>query len=241
VPVVLAVTGAVFAASALTAHGTDLRSGRRTGLTDLVLSSEKKVRSVDQQVAALQSEVQELTASAGGGADLRAASERAEQLAGPAGLTAVSGPALTVTLDDAPRGQAGVDGVVPDAEVSPDDLVVHQEDVQAVVNALWAGGAEAMSLMDQRVISTSAVRCVGNTLILQGRVYSPPFTVTAIGDTTRMREALDASPGVTTYRQFVDAVGLGYQVKDEKETTLPPFEGSLRVPGALTDATGGRR
>ena len=54
-------------------------------------------------------------------------------------------------------------------ESDNDDLVVHQGDVQAVVNALWAGGAEAMSIMDVRVISTSAVRCVGNTLLLHGR------------------------------------------------------------------------
>ena len=66
--------------------------------------------------------------------------------------------------------------------MSVDDVVVHQQDVQGVVNALWRGGAEAMMVMDQRIISTSAVRCVGNTLILQGRVYSPPFTVTATGD-----------------------------------------------------------
>ena len=66
--------------------------------------------------------------------------------------------------------------------LGPDDLVVHQQDVQAVVNALWRGGADGVQVMDQRLIATSAVRCVGNTLILQGRVYSPPFTVTAVGD-----------------------------------------------------------
>ncbi len=59
--------------------------------------------------------------------------------------------------------------------MSPDDLVVHQQDVQAVVNALWAGGADAVQVMDQRLLSTSAVRCVGNTLLLNGRVYSPPY------------------------------------------------------------------
>ena len=87
-----------------------------------------------------------------------------------------------MTLADAPRS---ADRVLPE-DASPDDLVVHQQDVQAVVNALWPGGAEAMQIMDQRVITTSAVRCVGNTLILQGRVYSPPFQITAIGDPQRL-------------------------------------------------------
>jgi uncharacterized protein YlxW (UPF0749 family) len=78
--------------------------------------------------------------------------------------------------------------------------------------------------------------------VLQGRVYSPPFRIAAIGDATRMQQALDASPGVRTYRQFVDVVGLGYQVEDQKEITVPAYEGSLRSVGAASSqarTTGG--
>jgi uncharacterized protein YlxW (UPF0749 family) len=126
-----------------------------------------------------------------------------------------------VTLDDAPRG-----GTRP-ADAMPDDLVVHQQDVQAVVNALWAGGAEAMMLMDQRVISTSAVRCVGNTLILQGRVYSPPYKITAVGDRTKLRGALDADPAIQNYLQYVAAYGLGWKVEDHSRVTLPGYSATV--------------
>jgi uncharacterized protein YlxW (UPF0749 family) len=105
--------------------------------------------------------------------------------------------------------------------------VVHQQDVQSVVNALWAGGAEAMMLQDQRVISTSAVRCVGNTLLLQGRVYSPPYVITAVGDVKGMRQKLDADPSVTIYRQYADLLGLRYDVEDQARLTLPAYAGSL--------------
>jgi uncharacterized protein YlxW (UPF0749 family) len=101
-----------------------------------------------------------------------------------------------------------------------------------VVNALWAGGAEAMMLMDQRVISTSAVRCVGNTLILQGRVYSPPYVIQAIGDPARLRDALDKSPQMKIYREYVDAVGLGYDVKSKDKLTFPAYAGSLSLLNA---------
>jgi hypothetical protein len=57
-----------------------------------------------------------------------------------AGLTALSGPGVTVRLDDAPRRADGARS----AGATVDDLVVHQQDVRAVVNALWAGGAEAV-------------------------------------------------------------------------------------------------
>jgi uncharacterized protein YlxW (UPF0749 family) len=104
--------------------------------------------------------------------------------------------------------------------------------VQAVVNALWQGGAEAMMLMDQRVISTSAVRCVGNTLILQGRVYSPPYVITAMGDPMALKAALDSSPSVSIYRQYVDAVGLGYDVRTQPEQTFPAYAGSINLQQA---------
>lgn len=124
-----------------------------------------------------------------------------------------------------------VPDVLPEG-FSVDDYVVHQQDVQAVVNALWEGGAEAMMLMDQRVISTSAVRCVGNTLILQGRVYSPPYVITAIGDQSALTAALEASPTVGIYLQWVQAAGLGYDVKTVQEATFPAYAGSINLQDA---------
>ena len=83
--------------------------------------------------------------------------------------------------------------------------------------------------MDQRVIGTSAVRCVGNTLILQGVVYSPPFRITALGDPKRLRAALDASPDIADYKEYVTAYGLGYDVKTLKRVTLPAFTGNVTM------------
>src|SRR5262249_55282869 len=107
------------------------------------------------------------------------------------------------------------------------DVVVHQQDVQSVVNALWAGGAEAMTIMGVRVISTSAVRCVGNTLLLHGRVYSPPFRIAAIGGADRMRAQLDSDPGVRAFQDAVAAFGLGYTVEPSNDISAPPFTGSV--------------
>ena len=82
-------------------------------------------------------------------------------------------------------------------------------------------------LQDQRVISTSAVRCVGNTLILQGRVYSPPYVITAIGDTGRLESGLAANPQVLIYQEYVQAVGLGYQVQTQSSATFPAYSGTI--------------
>lgn len=227
VPLIAVLAGLLFATSAATAKGTDLRGGRRAALTDLIAAQQHRVADYEAQARALRLRVQRTTA-ADAGRDASAAGLRAqaEALAGPAGLGAVTGPAVTVTLRDAPRPRGGQ--MLP-GNPSPDDLVVHQQDVQGVVNALWAGGAEAMTIMGERVISTSAVRCVGNTLLLHGAVYSPPFTVTAVGDVDRMRAALDRDPLVTVYRQYVDAYGLGYQVSTANSRRLPGYDGPVEL------------
>jgi uncharacterized protein YlxW (UPF0749 family) len=92
-----------------------------------------------------------------------------------------------------------------------------------------AGGARAMQIMDQRVIATSAVRCVGNTLLLHGVVYSPPYVITAVGDPTALRHALDASPDVQIYKQYVSAYQLGYDLKVERKIKLPAYTGPLEL------------
>ena len=84
-----------------------------------------------------------------------------------------------------------------------------------------------MMIQDQRVIATSAVRCVGNTLILQGRVYSPPYVISAIGKIDALTEALDKDPQVTIYKEWVDAVGLGYRVTTEAKATFPAYSGPV--------------
>ena len=157
-----------------------------------------------------------------------AAEQAAVELEVAAGLVPLTGPGVTVELDDAPRRPGR-----PELSDDPDDLVVHQQDVQAVVNALWAGGAEGMTLMGQRIVSTSAVRCVGNTVILHGQVYSPPFVVTAVGEPTALRAALQDDPGVAYFRTFVERFGLGYAVRTEREVTLPAYTGPLELPHAV--------
>lgn len=215
----LAVCGLLLATSARVSNGTDLRS---TG-GDLSALAEAQTRSAERansRIVTLQRQVDALT-EAHGAADgrVRAMTRRADRQGRAAGMNAVHGPSLTVTLDDAPRGRQ------QPPDVTPDDVVIHQQDVQAVVNALWAGGADAVAIQGKRLISTSAVRCVGNTLRLQGRVYSPPYTITAIGDRSDMKAALGRSRQITIYLQYVDWVGLGWDVSSSDDGTIAKYAG----------------
>jgi uncharacterized protein YlxW (UPF0749 family) len=219
--------GLLFAASASTAQGTDLRAGRFSDLTGLIDASSKSVRKQEQQAAALRRDVDAATQSAAAGSSTVAAEKaRSDALLGAAGLQAVKGPGLTVSLNDAPTRKDGR----PPASDNPDDLVVHQQDVQSVLNALWAGGAEAMTLMGERIVSTSAVRCVGNTLLVQGRLIGPPFVIKAIGNAGQMRAALHVEPGVALFQRYVDDYGLRFDVVSDSTLHLPAYDGPLDLP-----------
>jgi uncharacterized protein YlxW (UPF0749 family) len=203
--------------SALHAQGTDLRPARNTDLVSLVESQSHRNAELNRQVTDLRDEVDRLTARGNERSDVAPELSRQDQRVG---LTTVAGPGVTVTLDDAPSSVAA-NGIEPDL------LVVHQQDIQAVVNAFWAGGAEAMTIQDQRVISTTAVKCVGNTVVLHGIPYGPPYRISAIGDPARLHDALARSEPIQIYQQYVEAYGLVFHEKSEPKLELPAHQGSL--------------
>lgn len=237
VAVVLVLAGVLFAANAKLAGGASAR--QTAGLPHLVQEEFARSEEIAAEVEALRAEVDQLTDALATDIPSRDP-EQAALIELAAGRLPVTGTGVTVKLTDAPSDRA------QPSWVTNNDLVVHQQDLQAVINALWAGGAEAMTLQGQRVISTSAFRCVGNVLFLHGRTYSPPYVVHAIGDPEHLRAALGASPAVRTYLQYVDAVGLGWSVSDEERLELAAYEGNTelryaKVPdGVDVFATGAR-
>jgi uncharacterized protein YlxW (UPF0749 family) len=229
VPLIGLIAGLLFTTSARTADGTALRDDRRPQLAQLIADERSRVAARQQTADQLNAQVEQDTAHlAQVDQPVKQAREQADSMRQAAGFTALHGPGVTVTLNDSSRRASESDPNGPDN----DDLVVHQGDVQAVVNAMWAGGAEAMSIMDIRVISTSAVRCVGNTLLLHGQVFSPPFKITAIGEPTAMQSALESAEGVRQFRDAVADFGLGYTETVERNVTLRAYDGSSDLRSA---------
>ena len=219
---------------------TNLRVNRSVVVTndtaELVEQRVKKVNSLQTEVDALSSRVNDLskTLSSQDGTD----PQDSESAGNGTMLPAVEGPGLVVTLDDSPLWEDMVDSSGSTSNIN--DYVVHQQDIEAVVNALWAGGAESMMIMDQRVLFNSAVICQGNVLLLQGKKYSPPFTVSAIGPADAMIRALDDSNAVKLYKEYVSAFGLGWKVEKKDDlvfgqsaATLQP----LRYASAVKDGS----
>lgn len=221
---VFALAGLLFFTSFNTAKGTNIRTDASLlKLSDLIEERSHKNGKLDESNGTLRDDVESLAERDNGGT--KADDARLKALEKNAGTKKLSGEAVSVTLADAPPNATAKLPGYP--EPQPNDLVIHQQDLQAVVNALWQGGAKGIKVMDQRLISTSAVRCVGNTLILQGRVYSPPYKVTAVGDPEKLKTALAASPEIQNYMLYVNAYGLGWKVDDDGAMTLPGYSGTV--------------
>ena len=221
-PAVFTLAGALFVTSAVSSDGTDLRAGRYGDLTSVVRQQTEEVDALRAEARALSAEVDALSEDlvASGATDIQ---ETVEGLEVPAGLAAMAGPGLTVELDDAPSD------VISGSGLDPNLLVVHQQDIQAVVNAMWAGGAEAMTIQGQRVISTTGIKCVGNTVVLHGIPYSPPYVITAVGDPAAMLNSVNESPYIDIYLDYVERYDLGWDVIPHSEVRLPAYEGSLEL------------
>lgn len=226
VPMVCLLAGVLLAATHGVSGGAEIRRSDAPRLVDLVREAQLSVDRLSAQRDALVGQVEaakRVPDSIDG--TVAALLEKTAPLAAAAGLDPMRGPGLVVTLTDAQRD---ANGRFP-RDASPDDLVVHQQDIQAVLNALWSAGAEAVQMQDQRLITTSAARCVGNTLLLNGSTYSPPYTVTAIGDVGAMQAALAAAPLVTLYKQYVVRFGLGYSEEPRSQVDVVGYTEPIRM------------
>lgn len=231
VPLACACAGLLATTSMVNARGTDLRGGRHSDLASVVQEQSQRVEGLRAQVRSVQADVDTLTKQVTDPL-VRQIERKVSQLSSPAGMQALSGPGLTVTMNDAPLDQPVPDGTDPNL------LVVHQQDLQAVINALWAGGAEGISLQGQRIIGTTGIKCVGNTVRLQGVPYAPPYEIVAVGDPTAMYDALTSSPQVQDYRAFtVPPYNLGWELREEPRVSVPAYKEpvSLDYATPLTD------
>jgi uncharacterized protein YlxW (UPF0749 family) len=215
VPLVCLLAGLLLATTHGVSGGAEIRRSDAPRLVDMVRQAQSSVGRLNAEHDELVGKLESMHGRSSDAA-LAAMLRRAAELAGEAGMDQVHGPGLVVTLQDAQRD---ANGRFP-RDASPDDLVVHQQDIQAVLNALWSAGAEAIQMQDQRIIGTSVPRCVGNTLLLNGRTYSPPYTITAIGNAAAMQAALAAAPLVILYKQYVVRFGLGYREEVEPDVQI---------------------
>ena len=148
-----------------------------------------------------------------------------------AGLGAVRGGGVTVTVTDGPKP----------ADPNGQDLGrVLDRDIQTIVNALWSQGAEAIAVDDQRLTATSAIRAAGSAILVDYKPVTNPYTITAIGPDDLARR-FQSTATARTFHGYSNDYGMGFTVKATDDLTLPaapapPLEHATPIgpPGSST-------
>jgi uncharacterized protein YlxW (UPF0749 family) len=136
-----------------------------------------------------------------------------------AGAVPVTGPGLLVTLANADPTADG-DPVGGDTDEDPRGRV-RDGDLQVVVNALWAAGAEAISINGQRLGPTTAIRFAGEAVLVDFRPVTNPYEISAIGDPDTLSARFLASPEVGELADISQLFDLRFDFAREDELSLP--------------------
>ncbi|MFA6308223.1 MAG: DUF881 domain-containing protein [Clostridia bacterium] len=112
------------------------------------------------------------------------------------GLTDVSGPGIIINMNDATAQKDTAGTYYSDMQ-----LIIHDSDILKLINDLKIAGAQAISINDERLISTSGIICAGPTMLINSNKYAVPFIVKAIGNPDSLYDAVDKSERVYLMRR----------------------------------------
>jgi len=197
--------------------------GRREALASVVQARQRTIAGLEERLAGLHERFDALAASSGE-RELRTLREQTSALASLSGAAPVHGPGLVVQLTDAEGATR--------ADPADADFLIQDVDLQAVVNALWAAGAEAVAVDGQRIVSTSSIRNAGAVVRLNYKVLTSPYRIEAIGEPASLRARFDRSGIARRFGDWVQIYGLGFTVGTADDLTLQSFSGSIRFPHA---------
>lgn len=186
-----------------------LQGKREAQLTDDLVTLQREYNELKEKYDQSSSIVQEYKTNASSNDLLiKSMKEEVEDLSILAGTTELSGEGIIVTLSDGQKS----------------DSLVHDSDVLTVVNELKAAGAEAISINNQRIISTSAIRCVGPVIQVNYQKVAAPFEIKAIGNAQYLESALTIKNGVS---DVLKELGVGINITRQDKVDIPKYEGSL--------------
>jgi len=204
----------------LTAAGAEGRQEIRDALIDDIADAQDVgdglVEQLEQARADVATAREDALAASGEGQQALAVLEAGEQMAG---TVPVTGPGLLVTLADA-EADAEDDPVGGDAEADPRGRI-RDDDIQVVVNALWAAGAEAVSINGQRLSPTTAIRFAGEAVLVDFRPVTNPYEISAIGDPDTLSSRFLAIPEVSALASVAVTFDMRFDFAQEDDLSLP--------------------
>jgi uncharacterized protein YlxW (UPF0749 family) len=218
----LLVLGFLIAAQ-LSAEGPRIRytSQERAPLVETVLGLQAQQQALRARIFQVRSQIGTLEAQLPGSAALeKGLNSQLEQARIDGGLVQIAGPGLAFRLEDA-SGAAG--------SGSADGLVTSR-DVRALVQELWLAGAEAVSVNGERIVTTTAILDIGNSVLVNSAYLAPPYEIKAIGPTDLYDRVSRSASFVEFVRGRIDPAGLRLsfaEISGDQKVTIPAFAGTV--------------
>jgi uncharacterized protein YlxW (UPF0749 family) len=197
-------------------------SAERESLVERIGLATGHADALEQTVADLERDILEIETrqldNAAVNSELR---ESMATMRSAAGTGAVQGPGVVVEVDDA---ENGADGGSSGAVTNVLDI-----DLQQVVNGLWAAGAEAVSINDQRVTAMTAIRSANDVILVNFRPLEPPYEVRAVGDSRTLGSRFLEGPGGQWLLDASSTAGIQFDIRNDDSLTLPAARAVLRL------------
>ena len=180
---------------------------------------------LEKQLTAYQNDIAQFRKDAEQNSDYsKFLSEQLKRAELMAGFVDVKGPGITISLSDIENRKT------TDAILSASETLIHDEDLRRVINELCAAGAEAISVNGSRIIGTSAVRCVGPTILVNDVKMTPPYVISAIGKADQLEAAMNLNGGVIENMKFW---GFTIELNKHEELTIPKYNGTINFSSAV--------
>lgn len=137
------------------------------------------------------------------------------------GVTDVNGKGIVITLADNETVTSQNVGVYDNIS----NYLIHDSDLNRLINELKNAGAEAISINDERIISTTSITCDGNVILINGNKVGSPFTIKAIGSQELMLGAIQR-PGGLLDNELI-RYGLVKNIVKEDKITIYKYSGVI--------------
>ncbi|MFV0429030.1 MAG: DUF881 domain-containing protein [Arachnia sp.] len=173
----------------------------RQDLVDRVEAGQAEVTELESELAGLEDEVRSLRQ---GLTQDREIESRTASLEPIVGSIAVTGPGITVTVDDGTEGEG----------------LVYDTDLSILVNGLWQAGAEAVAINGRRVSALTSIRTAGSAITVDFISLSPPYRVEAIGDPKTLSARFARTPAAAWWQFLRENYGAGFVIDEVDQIAL---------------------
>lgn len=185
---------------------------RNKTLVNMIQTQESKNRALESEIASIRKEIDNYHITKTGQTGLEPVKKELERLQYLAGQTNVAGPGILITLEDQEKARTAKE---------PEYYLIHYTSILYIVNDLRAAGAEAISVNNDRIVSTTDIRCAGSIILVNTHRLAPPYEIRAIGDPRTLETMVRAGEYSSLEQQKFPVT-----LERRDNTEIPAYKGS---------------